>query len=328
MMRPSRFTIVILVIAIGVALASVDLFRLEKQTLVLYATPALRDLLEGFVVPHFRADFSVDITIVYVSAGEQYNRLRISGAHPEADVFLHASPLFLEKGFAGGYFLPFTVSVDAMIPAAFKSANVTGGHVWYAFTWSPLVEVYHPALGGPPDLASINMTFGFPHPLLSNNGIYAVLFYENVSVAAGLRALAHTVVQPANARANILGVAEGDFAVTLGYEGVTLFYAKQGARVTFGLPILGGQDYVTPVIFSAGLVKGHPNPLASDFIDFLFRDTVQANLSRYYFRSVLPNSTAPAGGIPLPAPGAMTIDYNWSNWSALEKALPKYVIGG
>src|SRR5437870_8697086 len=96
-MRPSRFTIVILVIAIGVALASVDLFRLEKQTLVLYATPALRDLLEGFVVPHFRADFSVDITIVYVSAGEQYNRLRISGAHPEADVFLHASPLFLEK---------------------------------------------------------------------------------------------------------------------------------------------------------------------------------------------------------------------------------------
>jgi len=39
MMRPSRFTIVIIVIAIGVALASVDLFRLEKQTLVLYATP-------------------------------------------------------------------------------------------------------------------------------------------------------------------------------------------------------------------------------------------------------------------------------------------------
>src|SRR2546428_657196 len=304
MMRPSRFTIVILVIAIGVALASVDLFRLEKQTLVLYATPALRDLLEGFVVPHFRADFSVDITIVYVSAGEQYDRLRISGAHPEADVFLHDSPLLLEKGFAGGYFLPFTVSVDAMIPAAFKSTNVTGGHVWYAFTWSPLVEVYHPAFGGPPDLASINMTFGFPHPLLSNNGIYAVLFYATVSVAAGLR------------------------AVPLGYEGVPLFYAKQGARVPFGLPILGGQDYVTPVIFSAGLVKGHPNPLASDFIVFLFRDTVQANLSRYYFRSVLPNSTAPAGGIPLPAPGAMTIDYNWSNWRALEKALPKYVIGG
>jgi len=24
----------------------------------------------------------------------------------------------------------------------------------------------------------------------------------------------------------------------------------------------------------------------------------------------------------------MTIEYNWSNWSALEKALPKYVIGG
>src|SRR3989475_10382488 len=126
------------------------------------------------------------------------------------------------------------------------------------------------------------MTFGFPHPLLSNNGIYAVLFYENVSVAAGLRALAHTVVQPANARANILGVAEGDFAVTLGYEGVTLFYAKQGARVTFGLPILGGQDYVTPVIFSAGLVKGHPKPPPSDLIDLFFCRTGPADPRRVF----------------------------------------------
>src|SRR5205809_1386481 len=235
MMRPSGFTTAVLVVAAGVALASVDLFRLERQTLVVYTTPALRDFLEGFVVPHFRANFSVDITPVYVSAGEQYNRLRISGGHPEADVFLHASPLFLEKGFAGGYFLPFTVSGDSRIPPTFKGSNVTGGHAWYAFAWSPLVEVYDPAFGAPPDLASINTAFGFPHPLLSNNGIYAVLFFENVSAAAGLRALAHTVVQPVNARANILGVAEGDFAVTLGYEAVTLFYVKQGARVNFPL---------------------------------------------------------------------------------------------
>ena len=330
MMRPSGFTIAVLVLAAGVALASVDLFRLERQTLVVYTTPALRDFLEGFVVPHFRANFSVDITPVYVSAGEQYNRLRISGGHPEADVFLHASPLFLEKGFAGGYFLPFTVRGDSTIPPTFKGSNVTGGHAWYAFAWSPLVEVYDPAFGAPPDLASINTAFGFPHPLLSNNGIYAVLFFENVSAAAGLRALAHTVVQPVNARANILGVAEGDFAVTLGYEAVTLFYVKQGARVNFPLrlPILAGQNYVTPVLFSVGLVKGHPNPFASDLIEFLFRDTVQSNLGRYYFRSVLPNSTAPAGGIPLPAPGAVTIDYNWSKWNGLEAALPKYVIGG
>src|SRR5256712_10263661 len=239
----------------------------------------------------------------------------MSGGLARADLFPHASRLYLEKGFDAGYFLPFQIARSASVPPNFVSRSVAGGHLWYAFAWSPLAEVYDPQLSPTPDLAALDTTFGFPHPLLSNNGIYAVLFYENVSVAAGLRALAHTVVQPANARANILGVAEGDFAVTLGYEGVTLFYAKQGARVTFGLPILGGQDYVTPVIFSAGLVKGHPNPLASDFIDFLFRDTVQANLSRYYFRSVLPNSTAPAGGMPLPAPGAMTIDYNWSNWS-------------
>lgn len=328
MIRPSGFTIAVLLLAAGVALASVDLFRLQTTTLVVYTTAALRDFLEGFVVPQFQANYGADITPVYVSAGEQYNRLQISGGHPEADVFLHASPLFLEKGNASGYFLPFTVSRDATIPAAFKSGNVTGGHVWYAFAWSPLVEVYNPDVGRPPDLASINTTFGFPHPLLSNNGIYAVLFFEDVSAAAGLRALAHAVVQPVNARANILGVAEGDFAVTLGYEAVTLFYAKQGARVEFGLPLLAGRNYVTPVIFSVGLVKGHPNPLASDLIEFLFRDAVQGKLSQYYFRSVLPNSTAPAGGISLPAPGATTIDYNWSNWSGLEAALPKYVIGG
>src|SRR5437016_13441955 len=111
MMRPSRFTIVILVIAIGVALASVDLFRLEKQTLVLYATPALRHLLEGFVVPHFRADFSVDITIVHVSAGGQYNRLRLPGARPDADPLLPASPRSLAQGCPGGDLLRFTLGV-------------------------------------------------------------------------------------------------------------------------------------------------------------------------------------------------------------------------
>src|SRR5437660_1542424 len=81
------------------------------------------------------------------------------------------------------------------------------------------------------DLPFINPSFGFPHPLPSNNGVYAVLFSETVSAAAGARALAHTVVQPVNARSNILGVADRAFDVTLGYEGVTLFYLNQGAHV-------------------------------------------------------------------------------------------------
>jgi ABC-type Fe3+ transport system substrate-binding protein len=325
MIRPSGFTIAVLVLAAGVALASVDLFKLSRETLVVYTTPALRDFLEGFVAPQFRA---ADITPVYLSAGEQYNRLRMSAGHPEADLFLQASPLFLEKGFSSGYFLPFTVGRDGTIPDAFKSRNVTGGHVWYAFAWSPLVEVYSPTFSGPPDLASFNTTFGFPHPLLSNNGIYAVIFFENVSRSAGLRALAHTVVQPVNARANILGVADGDFALTLGYEAVTLFYANQGARVRFSLPALAGQSYVTPVIFSVGLVTGHPNPLASNLIEFLFSDTVQANLCAAYLRSVLASCPGPNGGISLPAPGAVALNYNWSNWSELEQVLPSYVIGG
>src|SRR6058998_933596 len=237
-MRSKAFSIAALVLAAGLALSLTDLYKVQQGTLIVYTTPALRDILESLIVPRFRNATGVDVTLVYVSAGEEYNRLRMSGGHPEADVFLHASPLFLEKGYAAGYFLPFQIA-NVSVPPDFASRNVTGGHVWYAFAWSPLAEVYDPALGAPPDLAFINRTFGFPHPLLSNNGIYAVLFFENVSAAAGARALAHTVVQPANARANILGIVDGAFDITLGYEGVTLFYLKQGARVAFDPPPRG-----------------------------------------------------------------------------------------
>src|SRR3989442_2897443 len=142
--------------------------------------------------------------------------------HPEPALSCHASTLSLEKGSSEGFFRPFQITRNASVPPNFERAPV-----WYAFAWSPLAEVYDPALGAPPDLAFINTTFGFPHPLLSNNGIYSVMFFENVSAAAGARALAHTVVQPVNARSNILGVVDGAFQVTLGYEGVTLFYKNQ-----------------------------------------------------------------------------------------------------
>ena len=332
-MRGRTFSIVALVLSVSVAVSLTDLYKVQQGNLVVYTTPALQSLLESLVVPAFRSATGIDVTLVYVSAGEQYNRLRMSGGHPEADVFLHASPLFLEKGYAAGYFLPFQIA-NVSVPPDFASRNVTGGHAWYAFAWSPLAEVYDPALGAPPDLAFINMTFGFPHPLLSNNGIYAVLFFENalgsLSKTAGARALAHTVVQPANARANILGIADHTFEVTLGYEGVTLFYQHQGAGVAFDLPLLDGQRFVPPVIFSAALVKGHPNPRALDFINFLFRPEIQSNvnMSPFYFRSVLPPYSDPIGGTPLPATGAVTLNYDWSQWATLESALPKYVIGG
>jgi len=245
-MRNRAFSIVALVLSVGLALSLTDLYKVQQGALVVYATPALQSLLESFVVPQFRSETGLDVTLVYVSAGEQYNRLQMSGGHPEADVFLHASPLFVEKGFAAGYFLPFQITRSASVPPNFQSRNVTGGHLWYAFAWSPLLEVYSPTLGAAPDLAFINTSFGFPHPLLSNNGIYAVLFFENVSAAAGARALAHTVVQPVNARSNILGVADRAFDVTLGYEGVTLFYLNQGARVAFNLRSSAGNGSWCP----------------------------------------------------------------------------------
>ncbi len=333
-MRNKALSIAALVLSVGLALSLADLYKVQQGTLVVYTTPALQGLLESLIAPRFQSETGIGVTPVYVSAGEQYNRLQMSGGHPEADVFLHASPLFIEKGYAAGYFQPFEISRNASVPASFASRNVTGGHLWYGFAWSPLAEVYGPSLPQLPDLNFINttFTFGFPHPLLSNNGIYAVLFFEHdsASAAAGARALAHTVVQPTNARANILGVADGAFDATLGYEGVTLFYLNQGARgvsIPY-LPLLYGQRFVTPVVFSVGLVNGHPNPRALDFINFLFRDEVQSNISRYYFRSVFPGLPAPSGGIALPSPGAVTLNYDWSQWQTLELALSKYVIGG
>ena len=327
-MQRSAFSFAVLVLALGVTVALVDLVRLQQATLVIYTTPALRDLLEQFVVPTFHRATGVQVSLIYVSAGEQYNRVRMSGGSPEADVFLHASPLFIEKGFAEGHFVAFDLSRNASIPTAFKSREVPGGHLWYAFGWSPLVEVYKPALGAAPDLASINIPFGFPHPQLSNNGIYAVLFFQSRSPSAGAQALAHTVVQPANARANILGIADGSFDVTLGYEAVTLFYLKQGAKVASDLPLLSGQHIVEPVILSAGLVYGHQNPRSQEFIEFLFSDDVQGNMSRFSFRSAVPGFSDPSGGISLPAPGAANVTYDWSQWPSLEANLTKYIVGG
>src|SRR2546430_16520394 len=327
-MRNKAFSIAALVLAAGLALSLTDLYKVQQGTLVVYTTPALRDLLESLVVPRFHAATGTDVTLVYVSAGEEYNRLRMSGGHPEADLYRDASQLYLEEGFDAGYFLPFQIARNASVPPNFASRSVAGGHLWYAFAWSPLVEVYDPQLSPTPDLATFDTTFGFPHPLLSNNGIYAVLFFENVSAAAGARALAHTVAQPANARANILGIVDGAFDITLGYEGVTLFYLKQGARVAFDLPLLGGQRFLVPVMFSAGIVKGHPNPMAMPFVDFLYRDEIQSNISRFYFRAVLPGFSDPAGGIPLPVPGSVVLNYGWSPWRGLGSPWPRMLLGG
>src|SRR5438093_1051916 len=183
-MRNKAFSIAALVLAAGLALSLTDLYKVQQGTLVVYTTPALRDLLESLLLARAHAATGTDVTLVYVSAGEEYNRLRMSGGHPEADLFLHASPLYLEKGFDAGYFLPFQIGRNASVPPNFVSRSVAGGHLWYAFAWSPLAEVYDPQLSPTPDLAALDTTFGFPHPLLSNNGIYAVVFFENVSVAA------------------------------------------------------------------------------------------------------------------------------------------------
>src|SRR5256886_13013516 len=137
-----------------------ELYKAQQGQLIVYSPPALRDLLESLVVPRFHAATGTDVTLVYVTAGEEYSRLRMSGGHPEADLFLHASPLYLEKGFDAGYFLPFQIGRNASVPPNFVSRSVAGGHLWYAFAWSPVAEVYDPQLSPTPDLATFDTTFG------------------------------------------------------------------------------------------------------------------------------------------------------------------------
>jgi ABC-type molybdate transport system substrate-binding protein len=312
-----------IVVFAGAALAAVDLQREQARTLVVYTTAALQGLLENDVIPRFEAETGLRVEPVYVPAGEQYNRLRMSGATPEADVFLHASPLFIEKGYRGGYFETFDVPEAAHLDDSYRSRAVDGGHVWYAFAWSPLVEVYGPRFPETPDLATADVKFGLAHPLLSNNGVYNVLYFESLDHEAGMRAIARTTVQPVNARSSINGVADGSFDVTLGYEAVSLLYQAKGAKVASALPDLHGNHSVVPVLVSAGLVKAHQHPDAIRFLRFLFSDETQSGLAKSYYRPVLGDGV-PEGGVDVA--GLDAVRFDWSKWSELEAKLKDYEV--
>src|SRR5438876_37206 len=103
-MKSSASVILLVVLLAGAALAAADLQRVQQETLVVYTTAALKDVLEGDIIPRYEKATGERVEPVYVAAGEQYNRLRMGGSHPEADVFLHASPLYIEKGSHEGYF--------------------------------------------------------------------------------------------------------------------------------------------------------------------------------------------------------------------------------
>lgn len=316
-----------LVLMIALAgLAVADLERAQTRTLVVYTTAALSQALEKDIIPRFTRQTGIPVATVYVAAGEEYNRLRLSGTSPEADVFLHASPMLIEQGYAEGYFSAYDIPAADQGNASFRSRDVDGGHVWYAFAWSPLAEVYRQGSVAP-DLASSTQTFGFAHPRLSNNGVYAVIYFESLSPDAGRLALSRTSIQPTNGQANIGGLADGSFDVTLGYEAVTLQYAAKGAKVQQSLPLLDGKRALEPVVFSAGLVRAHAHPGAMEFIQFLFSNETQARLAKNYLRPVLGNasSAAPQGAIDISVADE-NVTYDWGRWQALQDALPRYEV--
>ena len=316
---------VVAALLLGAGWAVWDVSKTEEATIVVYATPALRDLLESDLIPAYQERTGHRVAPVYVAAGQQYNRLRMSGDTPEADLFLHASPLYLEKGHSEGYVEPLLLENDADLGPAFRSREVEGGRVWYAFAWSPLVEVVPASVPAAPDLAESDASFGFPHPVLSNNGVYVVLFLEKADPAVGEGLLRHTRVQPTNARANVGGVADGSFDVTLGYEAVVKFYQAQDAAVRYEAPLLQGERVTVPVVFSAALLRNEDrHPGAEGFIRFLFTREAQDLLAGRHFRPVLDGAAAPAGVLDLS--GVRVVEPDWSDWRALEATLPRYEV--
>lgn len=320
MSATTSLSVLIALLVAGAGLSLYDLKSDERRTIVVYTTPALRDLLEKEIVPRFERETRVEVSLVYVPAGQQYNRLRMGGDQgAEADLFLHASPLYLVKGASEGYVDPAPSTLGEPQPEL-------GGEAWRAFAWSPLVAVHREGTPPPPDLATSDRTFGFPHPLLSANGASVVLFFEEVSPEAGERALAHTRVQPTNSRANIGGIADGSFDLTLGYEAVVRFYQDQGAKVAYEIPVVDGEKVTTPVLFSAALIHGERHPRSEDLFEFLFTNATQDALARYHFRSIeeYPNATAKEGFLDLA--DARQVHYDWSRWADLESKLSDYEV--
>lgn len=304
------------------AIASgLDLHQVERDTLVVYTTPALQEFLERVVLPEFRRDTGLDVVPVYMTASEEYYRVRLAEGRPEADVFVHASPLFLEKGYRSGIIVPMDAEVD--LGTGNQSRPVPGGRIWHAFTWSPLVTVHRPG-DTRLDLAEGDSPFGFPHPLLSNNGIYAVLFFDELDPEAGARILDRTEIQPVNARANIGGVAEGDYDLTLGYEAVARFYQERGAEIELSVPMLAGENVTTPVLFAAALVNEAPHPGAKEFLQLLLSPEVQGKAADYHFRPIIADAEAPDDALDLSA--ARMLRYDWEEWDELEAKLSDYEV--
>lgn len=313
----SWLPIVLLVAAATVS--AIDLQRTEARTMVIYTTPALQDFLEKEAIPNFTKATGQRVTAVYLAAGDEYYRVKLSKDRPEADLFLHASPLYMEKGLQAGLFNLTTLPGNQTY-----LYNVEGAAPWHAFAWSPLVEVYGKGQLQP-DIATLDGRYGLAHPRLSNNGIYVAILLGAYPDQVRQHALERTVVQPTNARATIQGVADGSYEVTIGYEAVASYYKSLGAKVSYEVPLVQGERVTAPVLFSAGLVAHHPHPGAEAFLQYLMEPNVQAHLAKFGMRSVIEGTPAPTGAIDLA--GARTINFDWhSDWQTLESSLPKYEV--
>lgn len=315
------FLVAVLGLAVVVAL---DLERVAAGTLTLYTTPALRDLLEEDVIPRYRESGGMRVEPVYTAAGEQYNRLRMSGEHPEADLFLQGSPLYIQRGFDEGYFLPINVTTPPT-NETFRGPLAAGGWEWLVFAWTPVVEVYRADRIEPPDLRSAHLEFGLPHPRLSNNGVYVVLLFETEGSETGRAATERTVVQPINARTSISGVIDGSFDVTLGYESVTKFFQKMGADVRSSPPIFGDDPITTPALMTAGLVAGAREAEARRFIEFLFQPETQDRLADFDLRPI--NATPDELHDVFPDhPDVGVVTYDWTDVRTIEEAIERYEV--
>ncbi len=317
--------LIILLASFGVYYYYVRPTGKEDKTLTIYASPAFQKFLDEGLKPAFENKTGIKVIGSYEGGGSQYNKMTLASSTSECDMFLHACPQYIERGYSEGYFKPYVSQYDNQINDSLKSRPMTVGNttgrLWYSVAWTPLVEIYSNEYSTTPDVATADVTYGLSHPILANNGVYVALMLDSFPTNVRDKMISKCPTWPSNAGATIDGVAKGTYDVAFGYEGTAIQKADQGAPIKSDFVIMNGTKYYTQVIMAAGILKnGHAN-YALQFIEFVLSSEGQAIMQKYSYRS--PYLPYTGKGV-VESNDVHKITYDWSKWQDIDAMLVRY----
>jgi|GEM_PF-2301942 len=322
--------------AIIIIIAGLSIYHLTygehsgKTTITVYASPAFRLLIDNGLGPAFENKTNIHVVGSYLGGGEQYYKIKITN-QTDCDLFLHAAPLYIEKGYAEGLFISYKTQHEDEINDSLKSREVTynniNGRIWYAVAWTPLVEIYSIKnyVQAPDIVRNKNVSFGLSHPILANNGIYVALMLESFPEEVTRDIESRCKYQPANAQATIDGVCTGKYDIAFGYEGTVIEYKKKGYPIDSDVTLVDGKKYCTPVLVSAGIVKKGKTDLALKFIEWMLSEEGQSVFQKFYYR---PTCAEYSGDGVKITNDVKFVNYNWSKTEEIDSILRKHVLGG